>query len=704
MRFLHGRRRCVLMALGLVACVLVVATEMGTVVAVRAAMLPSAGAVSDQGLPEDTLIYDRSGQVVLADLHPSGYQRYHASLQDMGTWLPRATVATEDANFWSEGGVDPLAILRAALANVRQGRVVEGGSTITQQLVKLRVTGGQGSLARKLREAIIAVQVSGAYSREQILAMYLNTIPYGNGAYGAQAAARVYFHTDAARLTPGQAAMLAGLPQSPNANDPLAHWDTARARQRHVLDALVRARSMTAAQADQAYAEDLRPPQHMFGPQTVALAPQFTGWVKDDLVRRYGARAVQEGGLRVTTTLDWGLQQAAQRSVSDAVGANRWRDVSDGALTAVDPRSGQVLAMVGSAGAEVPGGQIDMSTSPRNPGSTFKLFTYTAAIASRKYTMVTPLRDAQLTVKLSGETYKPQNDDGRFHGTCQLQECLGNSLNIPAVQVEMAVGVPAVVEQARAMGAPPFAPASGSYSDQVPASSFGPSLTLGGYPETALRMAVAAGVLAGQGVLRDPSGLLKVAFPDGRRQAWPAASARQAVDPGAAFIVSQMLSDDANRRMIFGPGSPLVLPGRHAAAKTGTSEHFTDGWTVGYTPSLAAAVWMGNADGHPMRANVDGIAVAAPAWHSFMEAALGAMGKGDEWYRPPAGVHQETVRGRAAWFLDGTSAATPAAALPSNVQLAPETPQITLPTSLQELWNALFPPGGGPPWGWGGGD
>lgn len=658
-------------ALGIVAALLAGATA-GGFVASGLASVPNE-ALAAAPLPSDTLVYDRTGQVLLADLHPPGYQHYETTLAGMGSYLPAATVAIEDANFWREPGVDPLSVARAAWTDLRAGAPVQGGSTITQQLVKRRLVGDDATFSRKLREAVLAMRVSAAYSKPQILGMYLNAISYGNAAYGAEAAARIYFHRDAAQLDLAQAAIVAGLPQNPTLLNPLTHWDLARQRQHEVLAAMVRTGAITPDQADRASAEDLSPPAHLFRPGVTDLAPGFVGYVGSQLSARFGGDVVQKGGLHVVSSLDWGLQQLAQTSITDTVKANSRRDVSDGALVAVDPRSGQILAMVGSAGPDVPGGQYNLAVGPpRNPGSSFKVFTYTAAIDSRRYTMVTPITDAPITVQPpGGARYTPKNYDQRSHGVCQLQACLGNSLNVPAVEVELGTGVPGVVDEARRMGAPPFQDhGGGHYTTDDANSSFGPSLTLGGYGETPLQMASGVAVLAAGGVLHQPAAILSVTGANGQRLRPDAAGdGGRVMDAGTAYIVSQMLSDDANRAMIFGRGTPLVLDGRTAAAKTGTTDRFGDGWTVGYTPSLAAAVWMGNADNHPMVEGTDGIYVAAPAWHQFMTRALDRMGKGDEWYQVPSDVHTQYVGGREAYFLDGTSPSTPAPALPSWVHV-----------------------------------
>ncbi|HKF76453.1 MAG TPA: transglycosylase domain-containing protein [Candidatus Dormibacteraeota bacterium] len=666
------RRRLLQVAALAGVAALVVGTSVTLVMAAGFGSLPNADALVARPLPSDTLVYDRSGTVLLADLHEPGMQHYQAPLSAMGQYLPAATVAIEDSNFYREPGVDPFSIARAAVTDLRAGSAVEGGSTITQQLVKRQVLGEDHSFTRKLREAALAMRISADFSKSQILGMYLNDIFYGNTAYGAQAAARIYFHRDASQLDLAQAAMLAGLPQDPSLLDPLRHWDAAKPRQKQVLDAMVHTNVVTEEEADQAYAEDLSAPAHLFGPQPTNVAQAFVSYVESELSARLGAGVVAGGGLRVVSSLDWNLQQIGQQAVADAVTANSWRRLTDGALVAMDPRTGQVLAMVGSAGPKVPGAQYNMAVGPpRNPGSSFKVFTYTAAIDSHRYTMVTPVVDAPLTVDIAGSPpYQPKNYDQRYHGTCQVQVCLGNSLNVPAVEVELGTGVENVVNEARNLGAPPLQQHGDRYTSDDPAQSFGPSLTLGGYGETPLQMATGVSALASGGMLHEPNGVLLVAGPDGRQLFRADNSGRRVLDAGTAYVVSQMLSDAANRQMVFGTNTPLTLSGHRAAAKTGTTDNYKDAWTVGYTPSLAAAVWMGNTDSHPMVTGSDGIFVAAPAWHQFMTGALGAMQRGNEWYQQPSDVATWDVDGRAAYFLQGTSPDQPAPPLPSFAHLA----------------------------------
>lgn len=647
-----------------------------------AADLPDAHAIASVPLAEDTMVYAADGTLV-ADLHGQDQpQHYYESLGQMGKWLPAATVAIEDANFWQEPGIDVFAMGRAAWVDWRSKEPVQGASTITQQLVKLRLIGNSPTIERKIKEAVLAVQVEHMYTKRQILEQYLNAVDYSNNSKGSLAGARVYFHKETKDLDLAQAAMLAGIPQSPFYNNPFTHWDQARKRQQQVLDAMVRTHKITQEEADEAYAEDLSPPDHMFkpGPQILA-ARDFVSWIEDTLTAKYGEAATYGGGLQVHTTLNLKLQPLAEKAVVDGVNNSRWRHVCQGAMTAIDPRSGAVLAMVGAADHAACGGQYNMAVwPPRNPGSSMKIYNYTAAIASGKYSMSTMIPDTPVTVNMGqgAPLYQPKNYDKRSHGTCQLQECMGNSLNVPAVKVEMTLGVSAVVDMARNMGAPPWFPhfqpdGNIKYTNDDQPSAFGPSLTLGGYGETPLQMATGAAVLGAQGVYRQPFGITSIQTGDGTEifRADPNKGARQALDPKVAYIMEQIMSNDDNRAMIFGRGSPLTLPGRRVAAKTGTTDDFTDGWTIGYTPSLASAFWFGNPDYSAMVQGSDGVFVAAPAWHQFMQAALDTLqAPASEWYAEPAGLGHAVVGGKPVWLLPGTSANQPMPPLPPGTTSA----------------------------------
>lgn len=637
-----------------------------------AAGLPDVHNISAVPTPQDTLIYAADGSL-LADIHEPGLVAYYQQLSAMGSILPEATVAIEDTNFWTEPGIDPARIAAAAWIDYRTRQPAQGASTITQQLVKLRLVGGAVSLDRKIKEAALAVQLEHTYSKQQILEQYLNTIQYGNNTEGILAASRVYFHVETKNLDLAQAAMLAGIPQNPNLHNPFTNWTDAKARQRQVLDALVRKGEITQAQEDQAYAEDLSPPAHMFtpGPQ-VFSAPQFVSWIEQELVQGYGAQSTFEGGLRVYTTLNPAVQATGEKAVVDNVNRDRREGMTQGAMVAIDPSTGAVTAMVGAADPNRDGGQYNMAITRRNPGSSFKIWTYTAAIESGLYTMVTPVVDSAVTVNEPGQSqgYKPPNYDHRYHGVCQLQACMGNSLNIPAVKVEISTGIDHVVDVARRVGAPPWwqDPNTLQYTTDVPSDYFGASLTLGGYAETVLQQATGAATLADLGVYHQPFGIAKIADSLGKVvfTADPAKTARQVVDPRVAFIVATMMSDDSNRAMIFGRGSPLTLPDRRVAAKTGTTDDYADAWTVGFTPSLASAFWFGDPRNRPMTAGFDAVFAAAPAWHDFMNAALSQMNEpSSQWFGAPAGLDVTYYGGRTVYLLPGTSAYQAAPPLPS---------------------------------------
>ena len=617
----------------------------------------------EAGIPTDTILYASDGTTVLADLHGPGYQHYDQDLSAMGTLLPEAIIAIEDRNFYSEPGVDPGGVARAAVVDWRAHGTVEGASTITQQLVKLRLVGNEPSLDRKLREALLAFEVERTYTKPQILEMYLNSVFFGNSAWGGEAAAKIYFHKDTKDLDLAQASMLAGLVRGPTVYNPLLDWQSAKARQMQVLNAMVRTGAITDSDAATAYAEDISPPKHMFTPTNQILAGAFVRYAVAQLVNQFGADIVYGGGLKVVTTINLKLQDIAQSAISNGVSRLAYRHVSQGALVALDPTTGAILAMVGSANPSANGGQYNLAVwPPRNPGSSMKIYTYTAAIASKRYTMVTPISDSYFSYRdpTSGEVYTPRNYDGRYHGTLPLQQCMGNSLNIPAVKVELGIGVSSVVSMARTMGAPPWqlrydGAGNPVYTNNDALNTYGPSLTLGGYGETPLQMATGASVLAAHGVLRQPFAIQSISRGGTYFYQHPKDAGVQVIDPRVAYIMEQIMSNDRNRAMIFGLHSLLTLPGRHVGVKTGTSDSFADAWTVGYTPHLVAAVWTGNPDWRQkMTRDSDSYVVAAPAWHAFMQSALDTMGIGDEWYAEPPGLIHRTVNGQTAWFLPGT--------------------------------------------------
>jgi membrane peptidoglycan carboxypeptidase len=617
-----------------------------------ASKLPDINQVTNP-VPTDTILYAADGVTVLADLHRPGYQHYYEPLSAMGTYLPDALIAIEDRNFYQEPGVDPGGVARAAIVNWKAHDNVQGASTITQQLVKIRLVGDKPTLDRKLKEALLSFEIEQRYSKSQILEMYMNSVFFGNSAGGTAAASQIYFHKKTSELTLAEASMLAGLIRGPTYYSPLFDWKNAKARQRAVLDAMVRADKITQAQADTAYQADISPPNHMFMPVNAnnALAPGFVSYVTGQLLKQFGKDMTYGGGLKVYTTLNPTLQVFGQEAISHTQSSLTYRQVQQGAAVAIDPPTGAILMMVASANPGANGGQYNLAVwPPRNPGSSMKIFTYTTAIASGRFTMTTPIADTPISYLDGDSWWRPQNYDGHYHGTLQLQQCMGNSLNIPAVKVELGVGVQNVVNTARAMGAPPWTlHPDGSETNDDPLNSYGPSLTLGGYGETPLQMATGASVLAGVGILHPPFSYSRVEQ-NGKVIFTHKDAAKQVIDPKVAFIMGQIMSNDRNHSVIFGTRTPLVIPGYTVAVKTGTSDSFADAWTVGFTPRIAVAVWMGNPDWRvKMTKGSDSFYVAVPAWHAFLARALPTLGS-DIWYAPPPGV----INAYGTWSLPGT--------------------------------------------------
>ena len=645
--------------------------------------LPSVRNIDSTQFLGDTMILDRNGQL-LADVgiqgdQQQGNRRVSVGLGEVSTRVVQATVAIEDRTFWTNPGFDPQGIARSAANNFRAGGITGGGSTITQQLAKQLFLSPQQSISRKLQEVALAYQLTQTYSKKQILELYLNRSYYGAQQYGVQAAAQTYFRRNAKDVDLAQAAMLAGLPQSPDTYNPVLHFDAAKARQKEVLDAMARDGDVTARDAAVAYAEQLT----VSAPANNWKAPRFVEYVLRELKALGYVPGQQQ--LTVKTTLDLGKQQLAEGIIADNFKSQQYRDRTgrlSSSLVSLDPRTGQILAYVGSPDSNAD--QFDFAgVSLISPGSSVKPFTYGKAILDGKITMDTLLVDGPSPYILNlpgGEKYPVKNYDERTHGTLPARQALASSLNIPAIKVEMTEGVAPIVDFQRQMGMKPLGtdPATGKASFDAPDTSYNASLTLGAYGVTLLQEVSAFSTYASLGVYHQPEAILQVTGPKGVEpyQADPNRGAKQAVDPGVAYIMDAILSDDNNRAPGFGLNSVLHLPDRHAAAKTGTSESFHDGLTLGFTPDLAAGVWIGETKDfqHFMVKGSDGVVVAAPAWHKFMEAAL--KGVPDKWYDRPLDVQPGPGN---SFYLKGI---TKIANLPGDVPPSPSPSPGSAPNGI----------------------
>ncbi len=591
------------------------------------------GQIPSAPAPATVSIYDRHSVLLYEALDPKQGKAGFVPLEQLPTFLLQATVATEDSSFYSNPGVDPLAILRALWRDWRQHRIVSGGSTITQQLARTLYMSpserSEQSLGRKIDEAILALRLSLRLSKDKILELYLNSTTYGHQAIGVDAASRVYFGKSARDLDLAESALLAGIPQAPSDYDPLTNLDGAKARQRVVLSLMVKQGYISQAEADSAAAE----PLHLSSAAFPLKAPHFVAYVRQILADQLGIDPAVTGPLRVYTTLDLGLQEIAEATVKRYVASLVDKNVTDGALVALDPSTGQILAMVGSADYydKSIDGEVNVTLAARQPGSAIKPLLYAAALDSHVITAATVLYDVPTSfLTADGKSYSPENYDRVWHGPVSVREALANSLNLPTVAVMQRLGVGAFLDVAGRAGLNTLA--SRSSGDL--------SLALGSGEVRPLDLASAYAALAAGGIHRDPVAILRVEDARGH-VLWQAGAPRErrVVSPQAAYLVTDILSDNDARSIAFGPDSPLKLS-RPAAAKTGTTTDWRDNWTVGYTPDLVTAVWVGNADNSAMK-GVSGISGAAPIWHDFMEEAL--KGHPAEAFSEPPGLVRREV-------------------------------------------------------------
>ncbi len=581
-----------------------------------------------------TVVLDRNGEK-LYDIFEEA-NRIPAKWDEIPQYLKDATIAVEDKDFYTHQGLSMTGIMRGMLACVVLRRC-QGGSTLTQQLVKNVLLSQERTLPRKMKEAVLSIQIERKYSKNDILLMYLNEAPYGGTAVGVKTAAVHYFNKDVKDLTLIQSAILAGLPQSPSYYSPFTGEEGAfKDRTIHVLRRMREEGYITPAQEGEAK-KQMETIQFAAG-DSALRAPHFVAYIKQLLIDRFGEKMINAGGLTVTTTLDWKLQQASQLAVKEEVDKAKKLKVSNGAAIVTDPKTGEILAMVGSkdyAATDSSGLKFNVVTQGlRQPGSTLKPIIYAAAL-TKGYTASTMLMDVE-TKYPSGDPskpeYNPKNYDNKYRGPMQMRYALANSINTIAVKFAAIVGVKDVLKMGYAMGLTTWEPTDANLK------RVGLSLPLGGAEVKMTDMATAFGTFAHDGQRVDLVAILKVVDANGKtlfehKQTSP----RQEIEPDVAYVISHILSDNEARKEIFGLRSYLVVPGKTVAAKTGTTDDKRDNWTVGYTKSRVVVTWVGNNDNSPMSPTLaSGVTGAAPIWNRIMKEALKDIP--DESFTRPDGV------------------------------------------------------------------
>ncbi|MBP6889712.1 MAG: transglycosylase domain-containing protein [Candidatus Moranbacteria bacterium] len=576
--------------------------------------LPSLEHIRDLPRDRTSILFDRTGTQELYRLYGEE-NRIVLTHEEIPDIVRQATLAAEDRGFFNHPGVDISSLFRALMKNLQSGSIRQGGSTVTQQVARTLYLTREKTFSRKLKEVILALKIERTLSKDEILDLYLNTVPYGANTYGIETAANTYFSKSAINLTLEEAALLAVLPSAPSALSPYGdRKNELTQKKRHILITLHELGFITTEDFKKADAVDLL--ARIQPRQESIRAPHFVFFILDELKKTFDENTLRTAGLRITTSVDLRLQTTAEQTVVDGAKSNASRKASNASLVATDPRTGEILAMVGSKNYfdTTIDGNVNTTLRERQPGSTFKPFTYATAF-SKGYEPETKIYDVPINFGPdgSGASYIPRNYDGKFHGLLTMRQALAMSLNVPAVETLVLAGIDDTINTATRLG----------ITTLTEPRRYGLSLTLGGAEVRPLDMARAFGVFGQEGIAHEILPILSITNTQGQTifEAVPSEGER-VLDREVARKINSILSDNAARTPIFGPKSPLAFPpGVAVAAKTGTSQNFNDAWTVGYTPFIAAAVWVGNNNHTPMTVGSDGIFVAAPIWRSFINAA-----------------------------------------------------------------------------------
>jgi len=578
--------------------------------------IPSFDSFDARQVTESTKIYDRTGKIVLYDVYGK-VKRQVVPFADISKDIKNATVAIEDSEFYQHRGVKPTAILRAFIVNLTSGATVQGGSTITQQLVKNALLTQDRTIARKIKELVLSLKLERIKTKEEILTLYLNENPYGGNIYGVEEAAQTFFGKSASEVDLAEAAYVAAVAKAPTYYSPYGqHRDKLDNRKNVVLSRMRELGFITTGQEETAKKEKI---VFQSGDNDGSIkAPHFVMYVRDYLEQKYGEEAVKTKGYKVITTLDWAMQQKAETMVKQYGDENAKKFKADNAgLVAIDPKTGQILAMVGSRDYFdlANQGNFNVTLAHRQPGSAFKPFVYATAF-EKGFTPDTVVFDLptqfDATCRANGTNcYSPSNYDGNFRGPMKLRDALAQSINLPAIKVLYLAGIKDSINTARKMGIESLADSK----------RYGLSLVLGGGEVSLLDMVSAYSVFANEGTRNPKTPILKMEDSQGNVLEEFKPSSTEVLPPNIAREISDIISDDKARAPIFGANSALNIPGRQVAVKTGTTNDYKDAWIIGYTPSISVGAWVGNNANTSMDRKVAGM-IVAPLWNTFMKEIL----------------------------------------------------------------------------------
>lgn len=608
-----------------------------------APQIPDPQSIITRRVNEATKILDREGKTVLFSIH-GDEKRTIVPLEEISDYLKKAVIAAEDANFYDHHGLDLKGMARAVSINLREREFSQGGSTITQQLVKNSLLSREKTFSRKFKEVILSLQIEQKFEKDQILWMYLNQVPFGSNIFGIEEASQNYFGKPAKELFLNESVILASMLKAPSYFSPYgSHKDELLNRKKALLEKMLELKLINKGEFETALDTQIKLASPVPGG---ILAPHFVIMVKEYLVEKYGEDTVQNGGLRVYTTLDWGMQQKAEEIIDKYADRNeKLFKAGNAALVALNPKNGEILALVGSRNYFniEKEGNFNVITAFRQPGSAFKPIVYSVALdkglsdktilfdLKTEFNPSCPPDASQEKDQYGLECYHPQNSDEKFRGPVTLRQALASSLNIPSVKILYLAGVSDSIKRAEELGIK-FLGDTGN---------FGLSLVLGGGDVRPLDLTSAYGIFANDGVLNQPTFILKVENSRGNVLEEFSLEPERKISDQTARMINDILSDNSARALLFGLASPLYISDRPVAVKTGTTQKFRDAWTIGYTPSLAVGVWVGNNNNAEMTQEGGGVSAGGPIWKEFITEAL--KDKPIEQFQKPAPLFMDKI-------------------------------------------------------------